>query len=131
MRQHLSILAVLHFLLSAFGLFVAGTVLIATLGAGAFIGIAHAPDVPFGTGLLVGTVGTLVSLFFAVLAFPGLALAYGLWKLRPWARVLGIVLGVLELFHFPFGTVVGAYTLWAMFQPETKALLESERSLYA
>jgi len=128
MRQHLIILAALHFLLSAFGLFVAAITLAAMLGAGAVIGVTHTADVPLWTGLLVGTVGTIVSAVFALLALPGLALAYGLWKRRPWARVLGIVIGVLDLLHFPFGTIVGAYTLWAMFQPETREILDEERA---
>ena len=128
MRTHLNILAVLHFCLSAFGLFIAAMVLLGTVGAGAFLSMAHGPDVPVWTGLLVGTVGTVVSMVFAILALPGLALAYGLWKRRSWARVLGIVLGVLNLFHFPFGTIIGVYTLWVMLQPETKAILEGEQA---
>src|SRR5919202_4030971 len=114
MRPHLTVLAVLHFCLSAFDLFVAAMVFLGTLGAGAFMSMARSADVPVWTGLLVGTVGTVVALFFALLALPGLALAYGLWKRRSWARVLGLVLGALSLFRFPFGTLVGVYTLWAM-----------------
>ena len=126
MRTHLSILAALHLVFSAFRLFIAATILVATLGAGAFLSFSRTADVPMGTGLLVGTVGTIVSAVFGVLAIPGLALAYGLWKRRSWARVLGIVLGAIDLIHFPFGTVLGVYTLWVMFQPETKAILEGE-----
>lgn len=126
MRSHITILSVLHAIMSALGLFTAAIILVSTVAAGAFVGMSS--DVPFGTGMLVGTIGTIVSVFFAALALPGLALAYGLWKRRPWARPLGLVLGALNLFHFPFGTVLGVYTLWAMLQPETKAILEGERT---
>jgi len=122
-RPHLTILAVLHFLLSAVGLFTAGIILVSTVAAGAVLGVQSSPDVPAWTGMLVGTVGTIVALVFGALALPGLALAYGLAKRRPWARPLGLVLGVIDLIHFPFGTIVGAYTLWAMLQSETTVLL--------
>jgi hypothetical protein len=130
MRPHLTILAVLHFLLSAFALFTACIILVSTLAAGAFLGVQNSPDIPGWTGMLVGTVGTIVALVFGALALPGLALAYGLYKRRPWARPLGLVLGVINLIHFPFGTIVGAYTLWAMLQSETTVLL-SEPAAFA
>ena len=130
MRPHLTILAVLHFVLSLFGLFTAGIILVSTLAAGAFLGVQHTPDVPGMTGLLVGTVGTIVAVVFGALALPGLALAYGLYKRRPWARPLGLVLGAINLLHFPLGTIVGAYTLWAMLQSETTMLL-SEPAAFA
>jgi len=34
---------------------------------------------------------------------------------RPWARVTALILGVLALFHPPFGTALGIYTLWVLF----------------
>jgi hypothetical protein len=123
MRTHLNVLAALHFVLSAFGLFTAVIVLLSTIAAGTFLGMQSNTDVPVGTGVLVGMVGTGLAIVFGVLALPGLALAYGLYKRRPWARPLGLVLGALNLLHFPFGTAVGAYTLWAMLQAETRLVL--------
>jgi hypothetical protein len=35
-------------------------------------------------------------------------------KHQPWARIAAIVLGVLALFHPPFGTALGIYTLWVL-----------------
>ena len=48
--------------------------------------------------------------------------AYGLFNYRSWARILAIILGILNLFLFPIGTLLGVYTLWVMFNDETKAL---------
>jgi hypothetical protein len=48
--------------------------------------------------------------------------AYGLFNYRSWARILAIILGILNLFLFPIGTALGIYTLWVMFNDETKAL---------
>jgi hypothetical protein len=53
----------------------------------------------------------------ALLAFFGIAhiiLAWGLFQREPWARVLGLVLGILALLRPPFGTALGVYTLWVL-----------------
>lgn len=47
----------------------------------------------------------------------GLALHRG----RPWARPLLLVLGVLVLFSFPFGTLLGVYTFWVLYLDEDSA----------
>jgi hypothetical protein len=44
----------------------------------------------------------------------GLSAAYGLYKRRPWGRVLALVDCTISLFSFPVGTVVGAYGLWVL-----------------
>lgn len=52
-----------------------------------------------------------------LLAFFGVAhllLAWGLFQREPWARVLGLVIGILALLRIPFGTALGAYTLWVL-----------------
>ncbi len=51
------------------------------------------------------------------LAFFGVAyivLAWALFQRQPWARVLGLVLGILSLLRPPFGTALGIYTLWVL-----------------
>jgi hypothetical protein len=50
---------------------------------------------------------------------------YGLLKYKGWARILVIILAILNLILFPIGTAIGIYTLWAMFNNETKALFEA------
>lgn len=43
-----------------------------------------------------------------------LLLAWGLSERQAWARMLGIVLGLLVLLRIPFGTALGVYTLWVL-----------------
>jgi hypothetical protein len=50
----------------------------------------------------------------AVLAAGGVCVGLGLIQHRPWARTAAIILGVLALFHPPFGTALGVYTLWVL-----------------
>jgi hypothetical protein len=65
---------------------------------------------------ILGLIGTVGLMFFAVLALPGLLAGYGLLKQKKWGQILGIVVGVLSLFNIPVGTALGAYTLFILFQ---------------
>lgn len=115
MRTHLTILAVLYILTSLGELFVALAVFGVTAGAGVVV------DGP--AALLVPILGSLVGVFFLILALPGLALAYGLLKATSWAWILGLILGALNLFNVPIGTILGIYTLYVLTRTETKLLL--------
>ena len=53
-----------------------------------------------------------------VVATGGICVGLGLMQRRPWARTAAIVLGVLALFHPPFGTALGVYTLWILLADE-------------
>ena len=70
-----------------------------------------------------------LGIFLAVFGALHLLLAWGLFERQPWARTLGIVLGVLALLHVPFGTALGIYTLWVL-APEQSAR-EYERLAHA
>ena len=83
------------------------------------------PDAwPLGPGW--GLDSLLSGGFFSLGVFLGffgvvhLALAWGLFERQSWARILGLVLGILALLRFPFGTALGIYTLWVL-APEPSA----------
>jgi hypothetical protein len=38
-----------------------------------------------------------------------------------WARILAIVLGILELVSIPFGTALGIYTLWVLLPADSES----------
>lgn len=79
---------------------------------------------PFGPGwgfdsFLPGGLFSLAG-FLGFFGLLHLALAWGLLERQSWARVLGLVLGILALLRFPFGTALGIYTLWVL-APEQSA----------
>ena len=49
----------------------------------------------------------------------------GLLKLKSWARILALILAVLNLLAFPIGTVLGIYTLWVLLTKDTELLFHS------
>jgi hypothetical protein len=85
------------------------------------------PDVttPFGWSVesLVWKGLYAAGISLALFGVVHLILAWGLFEREQWARILGIVVGILALLRFPLGTALGIYTLWVL-------LPESSRSEY-
>ena len=71
---------------------------------------------------IIAIVGGIITLFTLLLSLPALLLGYGLLNLRPWARILGLVMSGLSLFHIPIGTARALYSFWVLLKPETEAL---------
>lgn len=71
---------------------------------------------------IIAIVGGIITLFTLLLSLPALLLGYGLLNLRPWARILGLVLSGLSLFHIPIGTALALYSFWVLLKPDTEAL---------
>jgi hypothetical protein len=121
MRQHVPILGwcfiVYHSIVALIGIGVG----IIVSGAGALSGEREAMFV-------TGSIGIAIAAFLIILALPGIITGLGLLKFRPWARILAIILGVLHLLSFPFGTALGVYTLVVLLNAEAPAIFEQQPS---
>jgi hypothetical protein len=86
------------------------------------IGFSHSmrgflpSDVPIFVPGLLHFIGMALSLS----SVAGLVAGWGLLNWRPWARMLAIVMGVLQLLNFPFGTALGIYTLWVLLPTDSE-----------
>jgi hypothetical protein len=108
MTTHVKVLGVLYIALSGMLLLAALVLFFAVGAATGIVGIsADAPDAAIALPI-IGLAGTTLVVFLLVLALPGLITGIGLLKLQPWARIVGIVLGVLHLINIPIGTVIGS-----------------------
>jgi hypothetical protein len=111
--RHLHTLGILWMVIG--GLFMIPAVILLFMGP--IIGAAITGHHPFGPGLgpllLWIAEGTLI-----ILAAGGVCVGLGLMQRRPWARVAALILGVLAIFHPPFGTALGVYTLWVLLADE-------------
>jgi hypothetical protein len=115
MTQHVRILAWLHGIFSGLLLLLGLAVMAIVSGSGMISGDRTAM-------LITGTVGTVLMVLFLFLSIPGFFAAWGLLRFRPWARILAIILGVLHILSFPFGTALAVYTLWVLLSAETQPL---------
>jgi hypothetical protein len=111
MDIHTRIVAVLHIVFGAVG---AIMLLILGLGLGGFAAFTphgHVPGFVFGLGaLFLG--------FFVLLSLVDVIAGVALLKGSRNARVFVIVIGALGLFSFPWGTLLGIYTLWALLRKQ-------------
>ncbi|MCC6729911.1 MAG: hypothetical protein IT208_11300 [Chthonomonadales bacterium] len=123
MRSHVTVLAWLHIVLDGAGL------LLGLLAVFAFGGLGLFASSSAGTGAAtnLGPYAFLAGLLLvavAIVGLPGLIAGVGLLQYAPWARVLGILVSILYLLNFPFGTAVGVYGLWVLTNRETIELME-------
>lgn len=98
---------------------VLGPAILATLAG--VVSTSGEPDAAVGATIL-GFAGVAVTLFAGMLAAAFLITAFGLFKLKPWARIVGIIMAAICLTSFPFGTAFGIYALIILFKKDTEAL---------
>jgi hypothetical protein len=122
METHLKIIAVLHIVLGAMGIFAAVAVLLLAGGIAGIVGADRDPDAAFVIPI-IGGIGAIIVLVLILLWLPGLIGGIGLLRLAPWSRVYMIVISALDLISIPFGTALGIYGIWALTRPESEALL--------
>jgi hypothetical protein len=79
------------------------------------------PDAAVGATIL-GFAGVAVTVFFGTLTVAFLLTAWGLFKLKAWARIAAIIMAAICLTSVPFGTAFGIYALIILFKKETEAL---------
>jgi hypothetical protein len=95
--------------------------LCAIVGIGAGVLGSGDQDALLG-GAIAATAGGGFLVLSAVL---NLVTGIGLLKFKSWARILAIIIAILNLLAFPIGTALGIYTLWVMLTKETAPLFQS------
>ncbi len=121
MEKHINIIGILHIILSILGLTGAFLLYFTLRIIGSF-------SDDYEANMILTIIANIVSVILIVLSIPGLIGGIGLIKRKSWARILILILSILNLFNFPFGTALGIYSLWAMVQPEIIACFENNKS---
>jgi hypothetical protein len=120
MTKHIKLLGALYLVFGGMGLCAALILLAITfLGSG-----AAAFDDP-KAGMILGTIGMVAVVVASIVTLPNLLAGWGLLRLKPWARILTLVLSFFNLPAFPIGTAIGVYGIWVLFQAESLRLFES------
>jgi hypothetical protein len=124
MLTHVKVLAVLYIALGALGVIGALFLMLVFGAAAGSVGVSGDPDAAVALPF-IGLVGTGLVIFMLAISVPGVVVGFGLLKLKPWARIGGIVLCAINLINIPIGTVLGAYGLWVLLTGETERLFDS------
>ena len=125
MEAHVKVLAILYLVFAGLSVLFGLGILLLTGAVSGIVGTSG------DTGFAIPFIrlgGTAAAVFCFVWAVPGFVVGAGLLKRRPWARILGIVLSALSLMHVPFGTALGVYGLWILFNRDTERLFETNYS---
>jgi hypothetical protein len=120
MKAHLDVVGLIDVVTGAFFTALAVLVSMGVLFAPWFYG---APLWRPEDEVVVFAVVLFISAAFLALGIPNLIAGIGLLKHKSWARILAIIIAVLALTSFPFGTAAGLYTLWVLTRKETEQLL--------
>lgn len=115
MDSHIKVVAILSIVLGG---------LMAVLGLALFGMIAGAGVASGETDAMwvTGAVGTFVGGLFVLLALPAIIGGIGLLKRRGWARIVIMIVAILSLLNFPFGTAYGAYAIYVLMHDQVKPL---------
>lgn len=112
MQNHIQILGILMIALGALGL----VGMITVIGLFGFGGMLFGDeDIALGAlglGVIIGGLILLTHL-------PALVAGWGILKHQEWARILGLIVAVLNVLSFPFGTALAIYAFWVLTRPET------------
>lgn len=114
MEKHINVVAALQIGFSILGIIIAILIYVVLNVVGNF---ADDHEASFVLQIIANAIAT----FFVILSIPGIVGGIGLFKRKEWARILVLILSVLDLFNFPIGTAVGVYSIWALVQPEIVA----------
>ena len=118
METHIKVLGWLYIISGIIGLITAACLGIIMIGGG----IIFQGDVAIRATTIVAIV---LGLFLLIVSSPGIIAGWGLLQYRPWARILAIILGILNLPGIPVGTLIGIYTLIVLLDDRSSQFFEN------
>ena len=122
MENHIRAVVFLWILKVVLGLLFVFILLSVLLGVGVFAGIASGDEIVLP---IMATIGLVLGIILWFLSIPNIIAGIGIIKYKQWGRILGLIMGALNLMEFPFGTALGIYTFWALLKDETTAFFET------
>jgi hypothetical protein len=108
--RHVRILGWLHIVLGVIDLLIG----MAAFGILSTIGLVSGDPAAWG---IMSIIGTFAGAAMLVMALPNLLCGLGLLRnWGGWVIILAVVLGLLNMWKFPWGTAIAAYTFWIAYR---------------
>lgn len=121
MEKHINVVASLRIGFSLLGILLGGLFYTVFYFVGDFV---DDPDAE----LVLSIIANVVMVLIVIICIPGILAGIGLFKRKEWARILTLIISVIDLFNVPVGTAIGAYSIWALVQPETVELFKQNKA---
>jgi hypothetical protein len=123
MSSHVSLLGALFIIWGLLTALVGVSTLALGIGAVALLASAARGGSQMAAGI---TAAAFTTLAIIAIAWGSAHVLVGvpLRQRKPWARVIALMLGSVDLLLLPYGTALGVYTLWALLNEKGKALFD-------
>lgn len=122
MGKHVQITGIIHIIFSVLGI-LGGIILFVVLaGAGVIAQDEEAMKI-------LSIIGTILGSFLLIVSLPGLIGGIGLLFKKRWARIVIIIVSILNLINIPIGTALGIYSLWVLFNDESVSLFDGNEQI--
>jgi hypothetical protein len=122
MENHIKAVGILWIVKGILGIFAGFIVLSILLGVGVFAGAASGEEIVLP---ILASIGLFLGILLTVLSLPEIIAGFGIMKHKQWGRILGLVVGALNLLDIPLGTALGVYTFWVLLKDESTKLFDS------
>ncbi len=77
-------------------------------------------------GVVFGIFGLIIALILGVMALVGFMTAKGIREKKNWARIVGIIIAILNITNVPIGTILGVLILIGLFDSEAVTWFEKK-----
>jgi hypothetical protein len=124
MNTHVRVLAILQIVYASLGLLLGLFVGVLFGGIATIVGFNAPLDDSVVAVPILAIIGGIAASFLIVLSLPRLIAGIALLKHRSWGRILTIVVSILGMIDFPFGTGLGIYALWVLLHKDTVPLFD-------
>jgi hypothetical protein len=115
MEKHVTLVAIINIVFGAIGILIGLFLLVVIICGGLISGDSEAITI-------TGIVGTTLCGFFLLLSVPEVIGGIGLLKRRGWAKILVLIISILDLANIPIGTAIGIYAIWVLLNEKTARL---------
>ena len=122
MEKHVTLLGVLYIIFNFMTLCAAVIIIIVFAGSAILSGDEEAVAV-------LSIVGSAIVFLLLILSVPGIIGGIGLLLKQEWARILVLILAVLNLLNIPLGTALGIYSFWVLLHQDTTPLFNKQRNI--
>lgn len=117
MEKHVRILGILYIIFGVLGMLTGVTLYIILTASGVLSGDMEAI-------MILEIIGIALGGFLLIVSLPGVIGGIGLLKHQYWAKILILIIGILNLLNFPLGTILGIYTIWVLMNNQTEKVFK-------